>query len=296
MLTSAELIALNTAILNKFKTEKNQDWVDLLIQLELTQTDIIKRFQYSYEYYLADNSYFSRYYAGNSEPEFIELLTALHKLKKLNPETSQTLVSELINEYIADSVQLADHIIRKSDQHFLGKRKDNLLLLIDNVNKTTALLRTIRQGGETESDIAALVESANTLELSLAGPLYRRSVLVAGLIGVTACLVAVAILASPFFIVPALHFFTTVNVSTGAVFGTIGSIMFGVFGSVLLGTLGFMQICDAAGNMHANHSANKTANAAKKFAHNAAGLFAPKSEVKPEEIEMSDLTLSNRAA
>jgi hypothetical protein len=294
MLTNNELIASNNARLIAQRNQDNQQWMDLLIELELTQTHVLESYLSCFNYCLSDHSSWSDHYAGSAEPEFIELLKALIQLKKSHPETSNTVLSDLINDLITDSVQLASEIIPKSMHHFRGTRKGNLIKLTDTVNNVTTLIQAIRRDADTKDAIETLVKSADDLYYSLTGPLYRRSLVVAGLIGVTICLVGVALLSSPFLLASLIM---TAPAASGIwVAGLLTTCFTGCFGGILSMTLGYMHLEDTCANAGPNYYANKTKESAKKFTQNTQTLFSPKSKAIMTVVQMCEITPANRVA
>ena len=281
------LVASHTKLLTQ-KNAQNQQWIDLLLRLALPEAG-----NYYFHYHLKDNSSWSNYYKGDATPLFVELLTALNALKDLQPKTPDTLVGSLIEKYIADTVALAHTIIIKHLKCSLGRERLSALgLLLNNVNKTTTLLKMLQTGGNSTLAVADLLNSSVTMERELTGPLYQRSALVGALIGVTFCLIACVCFAAPFFIIPLLHPLTTVTFAT--LLGVQGSGLGGLFGGLFAAVIGLNVLFETFGRIDPNQNVRNMALTAKKFAVNSATLFAPQSA--QVEIELKEYKAQPRVA
>ncbi|MES2218735.1 MAG: hypothetical protein V4501_10025 [Pseudomonadota bacterium] len=286
MFTYLELtVAANNAI--SIQNTENKRWIELLNQLELTQRNLLTFYASPY-FTLENQSSYSYYYQGSAEPEFIELLEALNNLKKLKTEDQNTLLNDLINDYLANSVELAHTIIEKSYNHLQGNWKTNLVKLTDTVNKTAALVTAIKKEGDVQAASAALINSADDMQETLSGPLYVRSAALATLLTIGVFLIGAAMFASPF-ILPLLGF-GMVGIALAACLVPIPSIS-------IMGICLVIE-CEIIGNMKPNSVVDQATQSVKKFAQNPAGLFAPKAMIANavSEVEIQDMQRSVRAA
>jgi hypothetical protein len=219
---------------------------------------------------------------NNQLARYNELLKEFSYLADYKSENSNTLLSDLIANFLSDATRLAN-IIAVEPFHLYDEPAINLWKLTDTAKKTSALVNAVRNDGDVDAAINALNNSADKMKYDMAGSISPFAGVMLGL-GLLVLAMTLAIV--PFVVVPLLgglvgilHSFGTLAL-IGAEFGLLMG--FGPSPMLALGGV----ILAISSSVIPYHEVDKTKNSAKKFAENSALLFAKKSERVEQEIEM----------